>query len=91
MGKELSKKETAIDKLFSVIEDFLEISPDNPLFKTLMEAKPRLKEIEKEQIELAFNQGYRESTNDAVVPTIDMDISEFSNASDYYLLTYGTK
>ena len=93
MGNELNKKETAIDKLFSVIEDFLDISPDNPLFKTLVEAKPRLKEIEKEQIEFAFNQGYRDGKIDGLSGEVQIgeDISQFSNASDYYNRTYGNK
>lgn len=88
-----NKQQTTIDKLFSVIEDFLEIAPDNPLFKTLMEAKPRLKDIEKDQIELAFNQGYREGEIDGLSGgvQIGVDVSEFGNAEYYYNRTYGTK
>lgn len=43
--------------MFDIIEGLLEYSTENPLLQNLMGAKPRLKELEKEQmISFAYTQ-----------------------------------
>jgi hypothetical protein len=55
MGNGLDK--TAIDQMFDIIEGLAEYSPENPLLQSLLAAKPRLKELEKEQmISFAYTQ-----------------------------------
>jgi hypothetical protein len=53
MENELNK--TAIDQMFDIIKSLAEYSPENPLLQSLLAAKPRLKEVEKEQIKEAVN------------------------------------
>jgi len=54
------------------------------------ELQEQAKEMEKQQKINAYNQGYRDGEIDAHNPTnISKDISEFSNAENYYNETYG--
>jgi hypothetical protein len=47
------------------------------------------KAMEKQQIEEAFNQGYRDGESDASNPTnVSIDVSEFANAEEYYNETF---
>ena len=48
---------TAIDQMFDIIEGLSEYSPENPMLQSLLAAKPRLKEVEKEQIKDSFVDG----------------------------------
>ena len=48
------KNETAVQKLFSVIEGVNQYALDNPLWETMLRCKARLMEIEKQQIIEAF-------------------------------------
>jgi len=49
------KNKTAVDEMFKIIECMIEYSPNNPLLEQLMAAKPRLKELEKQQTLYALN------------------------------------
>jgi hypothetical protein len=73
---ENESNKTAIDQMFDIIKGLAEYYPGNPLLQNLMEAKPRLKEVEKEQIMDSYGQGFIESEN------IDL------GAWDYYNRTY---
>jgi hypothetical protein len=55
MEKELDK--TAIDQMFDIIEGLAEYNPENPMLHSLLAAKPRLKEVEKEQQKYFFDCG----------------------------------
>ena len=74
---ENESNKTAIDQMFDIIEGLAEYSPENPMLQSLLAAKPRLKEVEKEQIKEAYGEGFIESVN--------MNLS----AEDYYNRTYG--
>jgi hypothetical protein len=73
---ENESNKTAIDQMFDIIEGLAEYSPENPMLQSLIAAKPRLKEVEKEQIKEAYGEGFIESVN--------MNLS----AEDYYNRTY---
>jgi hypothetical protein len=73
---ENESNKTAIDQMFKIIEGLAEYSPENPMLQSLIAAKPRLKEVEKEQIKEAYGEGFIESVN--------MNLS----AEDYYNRTY---
>ena len=75
MENELNK--TAIDQMFDIVEGLSEYSPENPMLQSLLAAKPRLKEVEKEQIKEAYNYGQQ--------------IPPFEYAEQYYELVYGNK
>jgi hypothetical protein len=47
MGNGLDK--TAIDQMFDIIEGLAEYSTENPLLQSLLTAKPRLKQLERNQ------------------------------------------
>jgi hypothetical protein len=72
---ENESNKTAIDKIFDIIEGLAEYSPENPMLQSLIAAKPRLKEVEKEQIKDAYNYGQQ--------------IPPFEYAEQYYQQTYG--
>jgi hypothetical protein len=72
---ENESNKTAIDQMFDIIEGLAEYSPENPLLQSLLAAKPRLKEVEKEQIKDAYNYGQQ--------------IPPFEYAEQYYQQTYG--
>jgi hypothetical protein len=55
MGSESNK--TAIDQMFDIIEGLSEYSPENPMLQSLIAAKSRLKDVEKEQIKDSFVDG----------------------------------
>lgn len=59
MGKESNK--TAIDQMFDIIEGLAEYNPENPMLQSLLAAKPRLKEVEKEQIKEAWLSSWKDS------------------------------
>jgi hypothetical protein len=46
---ENESNKTAIDQMFDIIEGLAEYSPENPLLQSLLAAKPRLKEVERNQ------------------------------------------
>jgi lipoate-protein ligase A len=76
-------KQTAVDWL-----EF-EITRRGPKYNNppqwLKELYEQAKEMEKQQIEEAFNQGYRDGESDASNPTkVSIDVSEFANAEEYY-------
>jgi hypothetical protein len=73
---ENESNKTAIDQMFDIIEGLAEYSPENPMLQSLLAAKPRLKELEKEQIMDSYGQGFIESEN--------MNLG----AEDYYNRTY---
>ncbi len=78
------KQQTAVEWL---VEKML--NQDWYTYKSL-EFIEQAKEMEKEQTMDAFNQGYRDGEVDASNPTnMSKDVSEFSNAENYYKLTYG--
>jgi phosphoketolase len=54
----------------------------------------KAKEMEREQIKLAFNQGYRESEIDnkgGIIVNSDLDITDYKDSENYYTQTYGEK
>ncbi len=73
------KKQTAVDEMFNIIEGLIDYSPNNPLLKTLIAAKTRLKEIEKKQIIKSFTIGNRQEYYDATE----------NSGEQYYNETYG--
>jgi len=79
---------TAIEEIMDIVEmdaqNCVEISM-RVFHKMLSEGLKK----EKQQIKDAFNQGYRDGELDAESNTFDGDVSEFSNAYDYYFQTYG--
>jgi hypothetical protein len=74
------KNETAVQKLFSVIEGVNQYALDNPLWETMLRCKARLMEIEKEQIKDAHLSG--------LINTLKMEASK--QAEQYYNDTYGS-
>jgi len=72
---ENESNKTAIDQMFDIIEGLAEYSPENPMLQSLLAAKPRLKEVEKEQIKDAYNCGQQ--------------IPPFEYAEQYYNAEYG--
>ena len=50
-----NKQKTAVDEMFTIIDGLIEYSPGNPLLAQLKSAQPRLKQIEREQIEKAVD------------------------------------
>ena len=46
------------------------------------------KQMEKEQIKCAFNQGYRDAENDCC-ESVGTDVAECANAENYYNETFG--
>jgi hypothetical protein len=54
---ENESNKTAIDQMFDIIEGLAEYSPENPMLQSLLAAKPRLKEMEKEQQKYFFDCG----------------------------------
>jgi nitric oxide reductase large subunit len=54
----------------------------------------KAKEMEKEQVKLAFNQGYRESEIDnkgSIIVNTGLDITDYKDSENYYTQTYGGK
>ena len=76
MENELNK--TAIDQMFDIIEGLSEYSPENPMLQSLLAAKPRLKEIEKEQIKDAYFLGGHDVKN-----------NRYRGMHEYYNEQYG--
>jgi hypothetical protein len=74
------KNETAVQKLFSVIEGVNQYALDNPLWETMLRCKARLMEIEKEQIKDAHLSG--------LINPLEMEASK--QAEQYYNDTYGS-
>jgi len=72
------KNETAIQQLFSAIEQVNVSSPNNPLIEALLKSKARLIEIEKEQIQDAHLSG--------LINPLKMEASK--QAEQYYNDTY---
>ena len=58
------------------------------VLRKVIKKAAELKEMEKEQIKLAFNQGYRDAEND-LGSSLKVDIELFSNAEQYYNETFG--
>ena len=77
---------TAIQELMEIVEmdanNGVEISM-RVFYKMLQDALPK----ERQQIEQAYNQGYREAEIDNGADIRD-DISDYQNASNYYNQTY---
>ena len=48
----------------------------------------RAKQMEKEQIKAAYNQGYRDGENDCC-ESVGTDVAECANAENYYNQTFG--
>jgi hypothetical protein len=82
---ENESNKTAIDQMFDIIEGLAEYSPENPMLQSLIAAKPRLKEVEKQQIENAYEIGIADALNDAIYD----DESTYIGAEQYYEQTYG--
>jgi hypothetical protein len=83
INKEMTK--TAVEWLID--EHFGGIDNCTPDFRFHIQ---QAKEMDKQQKMDAFNQGYRDGEVDASNPTnMSKDVSEFSNAENYYKLTYG--
>jgi hypothetical protein len=75
-------EQTAVDWLFE------QIPIEWTFSKWEYEAYQRAKQIEKEQIKLAFNQGYRDAEND-FCESVGTDVAECANAENYYKETFG--
>jgi hypothetical protein len=58
------------------------------VLRKVIKKAAELKEMEKEQIKLAFNQGYRDAENDCC-ESVGTDVSECANAENYYNETFG--
>ena len=58
------------------------------VLRKVIKKAAELKEMEKEQIKLAFNQGYRDAEND-LGSSLKVDLELFSNAEQYYNETFG--
>ncbi len=80
----IEKKNTAIDWLIEQTR-----TPDWHLLKR-GEILEIAKEIEKQQIKDAFNQGYREGETD-LFERAKEDIKEYSDATIYFNQTFNTK
>jgi len=82
---ENESNKTAIDQMFDIIEGLAEYSPENPMLQSLIAAKPRLKELEKEQmISFAYTQ----------IQYIDAEIGDLiykKLPQEIYNETYGGK
>lgn len=77
-------KQTAVEWLYLQMKKYCD---DSNVPNDLLE---QAKEMDKQQKMDAFNQGYRDGEVDASNPTnMSKDVSEFSNAENYYKLTYG--
>jgi hypothetical protein len=81
---------TAVDYLVKEFSEILGKIATHAMQDLLMvDAINNAKELQEQQIKDAFNQGYRDGELDAESNTFDGDVSEFSNAYDYYFQTYG--
>ena len=79
---------TAIEEIMDIVEmdaqNCVEISM-RVFHKMLSEGLKK----EKQQIKDAFNQGYRDAELDAESYKSSGDVSDYSNADNYYSQTYG--
>jgi hypothetical protein len=78
---ENESNKTAIDQMFDIIEGLVEYCPGNPLLQSLMEAKPRLKEVEKEQMWAYIKEKY--CIGDSTLAFHELEFEQ------YYQQTYG--
>lgn len=83
-------KQTAVDKFHDAVNDMIaRIRPmtSNEAAKIWAECK----EMEKEQVKEAYNQGYRDAQIDGPDFNRLKDVSCFDDAEQYYNETYGGK
>lgn len=78
----MSKQQTAVEILIDRIKIV-----DKQIYWQISEDLMVAKEMEKEQIKAAYNQGYREVEEDCC-KEVGPDIANFANAEDYYNQTY---
>lgn len=84
-------KQTALQQF---IEWGNQMMQDNPIkllsFGEAIDKAEELLQVEKEQIKEDYNQGYRDGEEDAQdCNIVNMDVSKFANAENYYDETYG--
>jgi hypothetical protein len=84
MEKE-SNKMTAVDWLWEQIDEILPFSVDTETGIKLYNAKEQAKEMEKEQIENAYEIGFADAWDDARYD----DEPTYGGAEQYYEQTYG--
>ena len=80
---------TAVEWLVEQYEKAFTFKVNNVMTSIIEQAK----EMEKQQIIYAFNQGYREGWIDSISGdcTNDQDVETFEDANLYYNETYGSK
>jgi hypothetical protein len=84
MGNELNKM-TAVEWLWEQIDEILPFSVDTETGIKLYSAKEQAKEMEKEQIENAYEIGFADAWDDARYD----DEPTYEGAEQYYEQTYG--
>jgi len=84
MGNELNKM-TAVEWLWEQIDEILPFSVDTETGIKLYNAKEQAKEMEKEQIENAYEIGFADAWDDARYD----DEPTYGGAEQYYEQTYG--
>lgn len=77
----LYKKQTVVQWLYHKLQSECLIDMADDIFE-------QAKQMEREQIEAAYNQGYRDGDIDGCIYG-DKDISNYSDANQYYTQTYG--
>jgi hypothetical protein len=94
-------KQTAVDWLVSQIEEYIRKSARNELgtkrggdfrigLRKAIDFCEQAKQIEKEQIKVAYNKGYQDGEIDSL-DAKDGDVQYFDDAEQYYNETYGTE
>jgi hypothetical protein len=83
----MSKQQTAVEWLWQQIDDILPFSVDTETGIKLYNAKQQAKEMEKQQIEDAYEIGFADAWDDA--PYDDEPL--YKSAEHYYKETYGNE
>ena len=82
-------KQTAVKWLAKQLESYGDPQVCEITWKDLDSLVEQAKQMEKEQIQDAYNQGYRDGEHDASnIPLSIGDISEYINAEQYYNETF---
>lgn len=81
-------KQTAVEWLVNEFNQKIDYIPVNK-WDMIRDIIKQALAIEKEQIKADYNQGYRDGESDAVdIHFVNMDVSMFANAENYYDETY---
>jgi hypothetical protein len=80
----MKKKQTAVDWLEQEYKEWYR--KGNPIILKLIK---QAKEMEKEQIKLSYNQGYRDAQIDGPEFNKQKNVADFIDSDIYYKETYG--